>query len=681
MKRIAARWPDSVNIVSPSACQIVWSRADDLSTSRYALATAGAGGLDKPVGAPRLADRCSGRRREGVQAATGKDIGLAAHALANVRLDPLQRVKLRRSLASLWRHRKLVTPLRPYHLVALSNRTLSFLADEMEVQAPARKLLVKVSQGEYGSAMSIGLGRGTLALNEPADGVLLFLDHGAFSLPARLLDLEEEQRYLDEAIALMRTMVGNLRARFEAPVIVATVALPPELLISSADRAVPGSPARFIERLNAAILDGGFRKDWLVWDVSQLANEIGTQTWFDPVRFHQTKAPFSLALCATAADHFFRMIAALVGKSGRALVLDLDNTLWGGVVADDGLAGIDIGQGSVVGEAHLAFQRTLLEARSRGVVLSVCSKNTDAIAREPFVAHPEMALKLDHIAVFQADWTDKATNVQAIAGQLNLGVESLVFIDDNPAERLRVRSEHAVLAVPEMGDDPAYFPRLLAASGVIDQLVPTAEDLGRADSYQTNAHRAEILARVGNYDEYLATLQMVMSIAPFDQTGRTRIAQLISKSNQFNLTSRRYSETDVAALAADRNILAWQVSLRDKFSKHGMICAIIVRKAPKTWMIDTWLMSCRVLERGVEQTLMNTLVAAAGRAGVEEIHGLYRPTDRNLLVADFFDKMQFVRPAEKGEDGISYMLPVKNYSPFKTFIEIAGLNDAKNCAA
>ena len=609
---------------------------------------------------------------EEADAATGKEIGLAAHALANVRLDPLQRVKLRRLLAPLWRHRKLVTPLRSYHLVALSNRTLSFLADEMEVQAPARKLLVKVSQGAYGSAISIGLGRGTLTLNEPADGILLFLDHDAFSLPALLLDLAEEQRCLDEAIRLMRTIVGNLRAQFEAPVIVATLALPPELLISSADRAVPGSPARFIDRLNAAILDGGFRKDWLVWDVAQLANEIGTHTWFDPIRFHQTKVPFSLTLCAIAADHLFRMIAALVGNSGRAIVLDLDNTLWGGVVADDGLAGIDIGRGSVVGEAHLAFHHTLLEARDRGVVLTVCSKNTDDIAREPFVAHPEMALKLDHIAVFQANWTDKATNVQAIAEQLNLGLESLVLIDDNPAERERVRREHALLAVPEMGDDPAYFPRLLTAGGFVDQLVPTVEDLGRADSYQTNAQRAQILARVGNYEEYLIALEMVLSIAPFDQMGRTRIAQLINKSNQFNLTTTRYSETDVASLAADQTVLTWQVSLRDKFSKHGMICAIIVRKAPKTWMIDTWLMSCRVLERGVEQTLMNTLVAAAAHAGVGQIHGLYRPTGRNLLVADFFDKMQFVRVAEAGEDGISYMLPVENYNPFKSFIEIAG---------
>jgi FkbH-like protein len=357
----------------------------------------------------------------------------------------------------------------------------------------------------------------------------------------------------------------------------------------------------------------------------------------------------------------------MTGKAGRVAVLDLDNTLWGGVIGDDGLSGIRLGQNSAEGEAFVAFQRFVLELRARGVVLAVCSKNSDAVARLPFREHPDMLLHEDQIAVFQANWEDKATNIKAIGDALNLGLESLVLIDDNPAERERVRQQFALVKVPEIGEDPALFPSRLVASGLFEHLPLTADDIGRADAYGTEARRAEIRTRSGNYSEYLASLSMRMTIAPFDEVGLPRIAQLVNKSNQFNLRTQRYNEEALRAMMTDQGSLCWQVRLEDSFGSHGMIAVVIVRRDASDWFIDTWLQSCRVLERGVEAAIMNALSDVAGRQGAGRLVGEYLPTSRNELVADFFDRMGFT-PID-GATG-RYQLKLPEASPREVFIDV-----------
>ena len=220
--------------------------------------------------------------------------------------------------------------------------------------------------------------------------------------------------------------------------------------------------------------------------------------------------------------------------------------MWGGVIGDDGLEGIKIAQGDATGEAHLAVQRLALDLRQRGIVLAVSSKNTDEVARTPFEKHPEMLLKLEHIAVFQANWNDKATNIQAIAEELSLGLDSMVFLDDNPVERGLVRKLLPQVAVPELPDDPAYYARTLAAGGYFEAVTFATEDLRRAGFYQDNAQRASLQKQVGGVDAYLASLDMAITFQPFDATGRARIVQLINKSNQYNLTTRRYTDPEVA---------------------------------------------------------------------------------------------------------------------------------------
>ena len=337
-----------------------------------------------------------------------------------------------------------------------------------------------------------------------------------------------------------------------------------------------------------------------------------------------------------------RTIAAVRGLSRKCLVLDLDNTLWGGVIGDDGLGGIQLGQGSAIGEAFLAVQKMALELRSRGVVLAVCSKNEDHNARLPFREHPDMLLREHHIAVFQANWTDKAANLRAIASQLNIGVDSLVFLDDNPAERMQVRGELPLVAVPELPEDPALYPRTLAAAGYFETVGFSKEDRERADYYQANAQRAAALNASGDIGAYLASLDMVCTIGLVDEIARPRVAQLINKSNQFNLTTRRYSESELGAAIEGPSRHVVQVRLVDRFGDNGIISVLIADKKGKTWEIDTWLMSCRVLGRRVEEACLSHLVVAARQAGAGELVGKYVASPKNGMVADHYKKLGFL---------------------------------------
>jgi FkbH-like protein len=347
-----------------------------------------------------------------------------------------------------------------------------------------------------------------------------------------------------------------------------------------------------IRATNDAIADDVRDSSDVLFDVASLAESVGLANWHSPREWNLAKLPFSSDFLPLYADHVCRLIASMNGKSRRCLVLDLDNTVWGGVIGDDGLAGIKLAQGDAEGEAFLELQRYALALRDRGVVLAVSSKNTDEIARSPFREHPEMLLREEHIAVFQANWSDKPTNITAIANELSLGLESFVFVDDNPFERELVRSRLPQVAVVELPEDPALYARTVAAAGYFELTKLSAEDLNRAKFYETNSRRAELQKSVGNLDEYLASLDMEIVFQPFDVVGRTRIAQLINKSNQYNLTTQRYSEGDVAAMEADQNVFTLQIRLIDRFGDNGMISVVICRGVGESvWTIDTWLMS------------------------------------------------------------------------------------------
>lgn len=474
------------------------------------------------------------------------------------------------------------------------------------------------------------------------DAVLLALDWRGLPLRPRTGDAESAQAQVDASLGLIDALRDGFAKHAGCACLISTVAPPWEPIAGGIDRALPGTPRQICDAINRGLADRAAQSADVLFDAAALAETVGLANWHNPTLWHTAKAPFDLAFIPLWADHVARLAAALRGKSRRVLVLDLDNTLWGGVIGDDGLEGIVVGQGDATGEAFLAVQRLALAYRERGVVLAVSSKNTDAVARRAFLEHPDMLLRLDHIAVFQANWDDKAANIKAIAQELALGLESFVLLDDNPVERALVRAALPEVAAPELPHDPALYPAYLTAAGYFDLTTFSAEDASRADQYQLNARRAALQGATTDMDSFLRSLDMQITFAPFDAVGQARIAQLINKSNQFNLTTRRYAEAEVAVLRQDRDLLTLQVRLSDAFGDNGMISVVICRPIDEqVWEIDTWLMSCRVLNRGVEKAVLAEILHHARQRGVTRILGRYLPTAKNGLVADHYANLGF----------------------------------------
>jgi FkbH-like protein len=415
-----------------------------------------------------------------------------------------------------------------------------------------------------------------------------------------------------------------------------------------------GTARNLVDRVNQKICQAVLHSTDLLLDVAGIAETVGLADWHSPALWNLAKLPFADALVPLYAEHVARVIGAMRGKSRRCLVLDLDNTVWGGVIGDDGMEGIQIAQGDATGEAHLSVQQLALTLRARGIVLAVSSKNTDSVARRPFKEHPDMLLKEEHIAVFQANWNDKATNIRAIAKELALGLDSFVFLDDNPVERGLIRQEIPEVAVPELDADPASYARTLAAAGYFEAVNFSEEDRARAEMYQANARRLSLQGQATDLNSYLRSLEMRIVFGSFNRTTRARVTQLINKSNQFNLTTRRYTESQVEELEADPGVMTLHARLIDKYGDNGIICAIICRAtSPDTWTIESWLMSCRVLGRCVEQAVLAEIVFRARAAGITTLEGIYLPTDRNEMVREHYGKLGFTG-LDDGVDGSSH---------------------------
>jgi FkbH-like protein len=472
-------------------------------------------------------------------------------------------------------------------------------------------------------------------------------------------------------IGYLQALRNGIKTNQNTVCIFQTFAPPAETLFGSLDCVLPGTLRRLIDSVNRELAEFVLGTGDVLLDVAGLAETVGLANWHDPQFWNMAKLAFSRQLIPLYADHVARTIAAIRGKSRRVLILDLDNTVWGGVIGDDGLDGIKIAQGDATGEAHLAVQQLALDLRQRGIVLAVSSKNTDEIARGPFEKHPEMLLRLDHIAVFQANWNDKATNIQAIAEELSLGLDAMVFLDDNPVERGLVRKLLPQVAVPELPQEPAYYARTLAAAGYFEAVALAAEDLKRAGFYQDNARRVQLQKQVGGVDAYLKSLDMTIIFQPFDATGRARIVQLINKSNQYNLTTRRYTDPKAAAAQDDPDVFTLQVRLTDTFSDNGMISVVICRPgAPGVWDIDTWLMSCRVLGRMVEHMVLREILEHARAAGIRTLAGVYKPTDRNKLVIDHYSKLGFTKVAEEESGLTRWELAVDTADPARAPMKV-----------
>ena len=428
--------------------------------------------------------------------------------------------------------------------------------------------------------------------------------------------------------------------------------IPPWRSLGNHENRHPASLGRYLGLLNQALQDHA-PPFVTIHDVDHLAMSWGRWKWSDERFFHEAKLPCAPEYLVDYAHSLTSLILAQSGVNKKCLVLDLDNTLWGGVIGDEGLGGIRLGQGDPEGEAFLSFQRYVKSLRERGVILAVCSKNTDQIARQPFEKHPEMVLRLADISSFVANWDDKAKNLNTIACELNIGLDSLVFVDDDPTERSIARQFVPDVAVPEIPEDPAGYIEALERHRYFQIVSVSNEDLKRTDFYRAENSRkdAEALAG-GDVHSFLRSLDMIASVEPITAVTLDRSVQLINKSNQFNLTSRRYSTAEVLAMLADEAWVTRTVAIKDRFGDHGLISVLLARVQGGCLLIDTWLMSCRVLKRGVENLLLNHIYNLAQSRELSAIVGEYLPTPKNELVRDHFSRLEFTKLGET-EDGSS----------------------------
>lgn len=397
-------------------------------------------------------------------------------------------------------------------------------------------------------------------------------------------------------------------------------------------------------KLNYLLMQGCQEiKNVYLIDLDSLQTQLGQEVFSDVKLYYIAKMPISVGALPAVAKRVVDMIQAIRGSVKKCVVLDLDNTLWGGVIGDDGLSGIQIGELGT-GHAFSDFQAWLKQLKNRGILLTVCSKNNEPAAKEPFEKHPEMVLRLEDFSMFVANWEDKASNIRSIQQTLNIGMDSLVFLDDNPFERNLVRGLIPEITVPELPEDPALYLSYLRQLGLFETASYSAEDSKRTDQYRTQADRAIFEASFQSYDDYLAGLEMKAVAAPFDPFHYPRIAQLTQRSNQFNLRTVRYTEAEIASLAEDASHICLYFTLRDKFGDHGLISVVILDKQPQDVLfISEWLMSCRVLKRGMEEFIVDKILHTALDQGFRKVVGEYLPTPKNAMVKDLYERMGFTR--------------------------------------
>ncbi len=420
-----------------------------------------------------------------------------------------------------------------------------------------------------------------------------------------------------------------------------------------------------IRKLNYLLMEKCTQyKNVFIIDIEYLQQIYGEDGIKENKMYYIAKMPLSTKILPEVAKQTIDVIKAMKGKMKKCVILDLDNTLWGGVIGDDGLENIQIGELGL-GHAFSEFQMWLKELQKRGIILAVCSKNEEVVAKEPFLHHPEMVLHMEDIAMFVANWEDKASNIKRIQETLNIGMDSIVFFDDNPFERNLVKSMIPDITVPDLPEDPSQYLEYVKSLNLFETAVYSETDKNRTKQYQEEIGRVNLQKQFSSYSEYLESLEMVAEAKPFDKFHFSRIAQLTQRSNQFNLRTIRYTEQEIEQLAKEKEHLTLYFTLKDKFGDYGLISVVVLDKQPEnTLFISEWLMSCRVLKRGMEEFILDEIIRTAEENGFKKVIGEYIRTPKNNMVSELYKKMGF-HEIEKDR----YEVNVTEYEKHKTSIQ------------
>lgn len=548
----------------------------------------------------------------------------------------------------------------------LGDTATQLLVTSIKGEAVDRGLSLDIFEGEYNQVERQLMDPTSELYEYDAEIIIIFQSTHKLGEYHSSLAIDKQERLADERLSFITSLCENSSFAtkkiiyFNYPEIEDTV-------YGSYSNKVESSFSFQVRKLNYELMKLSCQyTNLFICDIAGLQNMFGRRFMFAPNVYMTTEMVLSVNALPYVASRVVDIIAAIKGQFKKCLILDLDNTVWGGVIGDDGLEGIELGHGLGIGKAFTEFQMWVKKLKQRGIIICVASKNNEETAREPFEKHPDMVLKLDDIAVFQANWETKVDNIRTIQSVLNIGFDSMVFLDDNPFERNMVRENIPGITVPELPDDPAMYLEYLYSLNLFETASYSNADKDRTKQYQVEAKRVSLSKSFTNEADFLKSLNMVSTVSGFTKFNTPRVAQLSQRSNQFNLRTIRYTETDIESMANDPNVIDLSFTLEDKFGDNGLIAVVIMKQQNvETLFVDTWFMSCRVLKRGMENFTLNTMAEYAKEKGYKRIIGEYIPTPKNKMVELHYPNLGFTQLVP---ESYQYVLDLDSYSPRECYI-------------
>lgn len=585
----------------------------------------------------------------------------------NYPFDSDQVMSTKKKLLRLLKEHENGTPLK---IAVLGGSTTSDIVKVLELFLRNRGIIPSFYESEYAQYWSDAV-FGTPELDEFKPEIVFIhtCSRNIEEKPTVGEDAKSVSEKLEREYARYEKMWTSLSEKFGCIIIQNNFELPSERLLGNREAGCAYGRIDFITRLNIKLYDyAQTHANFYIHDINYLSAAYGLERWHELRHWHLYKYALSVSAIPDFAYSLSNIICSCLGKNKKVLALDLDNTLWGGVIGDDGQSGIEIGHETHEGQSYLALQKFVKAHKELGVLLTVCSKNDPENALEG-LNHPDGVLKPSDFTLIKANWNEKSLNLEETAQELNLLPESFVFVDDNPVECDIVKAQAPEIMTINF-EDPEECIRRIDKCGYFEVTNLSADDAKRGEMYAANAQRAAAEKKFASYDDFLASLEMSAVIGEFDPVHIPRITQLTNKSNQFNLTTKRYTQAEMEATAASPNYIRLCGRLTDKFGDNGIVSVVIGEKRGAELHIDLWLMSCRVLKRGMEYAMINRLVEEAKKAGIETIFGYYYPTKKNAMVKELFGDFGFEKTSEDGDGNTVWKLEVNGYSPKKIFIDI-----------
>lgn len=559
-------------------------------------------------------------------------------------------------------------------IAILGGSTTNEIADQLELFLLANGIEPEIYQSEYNQFWQDAIFGNPLLDQFSPDVIYIHTNWRNISSFPELTDTKETiDGKLASVCAHYEAAWTALRERYACPIIQNNFERPNYRLLGNRDIWDPRARSNFINCLNRYFYDyAAAHDDFYINDIDYLAADYGLSKWNDAFCWHMYKYAMNLDAVPILAKSVADIIKSLFGRNKKVLVLDLDNTLWGGVIGDDGISGIAVGQEIPEGQAYTEFQSYCKALKSLGVVLAVNSKNEEQAALEG-LNHPDGVLKPSDFVAIKANWKQKDVNIQDIALDLNLGLDSMVFVDDNPAEQELVRRQLPDVTVPVISE-VEHSIEILDHSGYFETTTMSEEDLRKTELYLENRNRNQCMQAYADYNDYLADLQMEADIRMFQPVAVPRIAQLTNKTNQFNLTTLRCTDDDIRRMGDSDNYITLQGKLKDKFGDNGIVSVVAGEILERDLHMRLWLMSCRVLKRGMENAMMDRIVSIAREKGLKRIFGYYYPTVKNAMVKDFYEGYGFKKCIDTDDADPIWKLDINEYTPKEFFIS---LNDAE----